>query len=177
MNGVSSAELFSKGEAAAGCSSSRITLAYRVSRQEGCGKAGARKSNDYGTRRKLKTPAQVLRMTHHLCQNHSMAKRSSLFKDTDDEARFRCAGGVGILREEAWVDAEGKVVQYNLAFLLPHLSGIDNGRVLGYDNAHGVHERHFMGQVKLVEFEDYSLLAKRFYREAEALRRSYEERR
>jgi hypothetical protein len=120
---------------------------------------------------------QVLRHTHHLCKNLPMAKRGSLLKDTDDEARFRCAGGVGILREEVWVDAEGKVAQYNLAFLLPHLSGIDNGRVLGYDNSHGFHERHFMGQVSRVEFQGYPALAKGFYREAEALRRSYEEKR
>jgi hypothetical protein len=60
---------------------------------------------------------------------------------------------------------------------MPHLTGIDNGRVLGYDNAHGVHERHFMGCVSLVEFESYPALAKGFYQETEALRRSYEEKR
>ena len=48
-----------------------------------------------------------------------------------------------------------KVVRYNLAFLLPHLIYPDNGRVLGFDNAHGVHERHFMGTVQEVEFESY----------------------
>ena len=106
-----------------------------------------------------------------------MARRGGLLKDTDDEARFWCAGGVGILREEVWVDATGEVIQYNLAFLMPHLAGIDNGRVLGYDNAHGVHERHFMGHVSLIEFDGYTALAKGFYRETEALRRSYEEKR
>jgi hypothetical protein len=72
------------------------------------------------------------------------------------------------------VDANEEVVRYNLAFLLPHLFYRDNGRVLGYDNAHGVHERHFMGTVQEVEFKNYESTASRFYREVEAMRRSYE---
>jgi hypothetical protein len=102
-----------------------------------------------------------------------MGRKTRLSKDTDDEARFECAGSTGILREEVWVDEEGEVVYYNLAFLLPHLFSADNGRVLGYDNAHGVHERHFMGQVSEVDFRGYTATANRFYREAEAMRRSY----
>jgi hypothetical protein len=104
-----------------------------------------------------------------------MAGRGSLLKDTDDEARFWCAGGVGILREEVWVDREGEVIQYNLAFLMPHLTGIDNGRVLGYDNAHGIHERHFRGKASSAGFEGYKATAERFYREVEAMRRNYED--
>ncbi len=46
--------------------------------------------------------------------------------------------------------------------------------MLGYDNAHGVHERHFMGKVQAVEFESYQDTADRFYREIESIRRSYE---
>ena len=81
------------------------------------------------------------------------------------------------MREEVWVDATGEVAKYNLAFLLPHLFGADNGRILGFDNAHGTHERHFMGQVSAVEFTSYSALAECFYREVDALRKSYEEKR
>jgi len=79
------------------------------------------------------------------------------------------------LREEVWVDDLDVVVRYNLAFLLPHCYGTDNGRVLGFDNAHGVHERHFMGKVEPFRFEGYSVTAERFYREAELIRRSYED--
>ncbi len=75
-----------------------------------------------------------------------MASKARLSKDTDYETRFRCSGGIGILREEVWVDPEGKLARYNLAFLLPHRFRSDNGRVLGFDNAHDFHERHFMGQ-------------------------------
>ena len=104
-----------------------------------------------------------------------MGRKTRLRKDTDYEARFRCAGGIGILREEVWVDEGGDVVQYNLAFLIPHLSGVDNGRILGFDNAHGIHERHFMGQVSPREFVGYSATAKSFYREVRLLRDGYEE--
>jgi predicted transcriptional regulator len=31
---------------------------------------------------------------------------------------------------------------------------VDNGRVLGFDNAHGTHERHYMGEVKAVDLQD-----------------------
>lgn len=103
-----------------------------------------------------------------------MGRKTRLCKDTDYETAFQCAGGFGILREEVWVDQDGKVVHYNLAFLLPHLYRKDNGRVLGYDNAHGFHERHHMGSVERVEFVSYLATAERFFQEAEAIRRSYE---
>ncbi|HET6220014.1 MAG TPA: hypothetical protein VFE27_23510 [Acidobacteriaceae bacterium] len=104
-----------------------------------------------------------------------MARRGRPRKKTDDETEFWCAGGVGIVREEVWVDAKDLVVRYNLAFLLPHRFGADNGRVLGFDNAHGVHERHYMGDVSPVLFTHYAATARRFYREVRALRRSYED--
>ena len=34
----------------------------------------------------------------------------------------------------------------------PANCGIDNGRVLGYDNSHGRHHRHFVGQQERVSF-------------------------
>jgi hypothetical protein len=117
----------------------------------------------------------VLLFEHHLCQNLSMSRRSHLFKDTDYETKFWCAGGWGVLREEVWVDEGDEVIFYNLAFLLPHLTSIDNGRILGFDNAHGVHERHFMGEVLAVDFRDYDTTSRRFFLEVETLRRSYGE--
>ncbi len=103
-----------------------------------------------------------------------MDRRGRVRKETDYETRFRCAGGIGILREEVWVNEKNEVVQYNLAFFLPHLFRADKGRVLGFDNAQGVHERHSIGELKAVQFRGYLATAKRFYREAEALRRSDE---
>jgi hypothetical protein len=99
-----------------------------------------------------------------------VARTSHLRKKTDDENEFWCAGGAGKLREEGWVDDDDLVVRYNLAFLLPHRFAPE-----GFDNAHGVHERHYMGNVKPVFFTDYSATAERFYREVRALRRDYED--
>lgn len=104
-----------------------------------------------------------------------MGRKSQLRKDTDYETRFRCAGGIGILREEVWVDEKWEVVRYNLALILPHVSAVDKGRVLGFDNAHGIHERHYMGQVQPVRFKDYLTTATRFFREVAAIRRKYED--
>lgn len=103
-----------------------------------------------------------------------MQRKENSRKETDYVTRFRCAGGIGILREEVWVNARGEVVRYNLAFLLPHLLKKDNGRVLGYDNAHGVHERHDQGVVQKARFKDYPSTAARFYREVANIRRRYE---
>lgn len=82
--------------------------------------------------------------------------------------------GAGILREEVWMDEKGQVVRYNLAFILPHLFYGDNGRVLGYDNAHGRHERHFMGEAEAAEYGGFPSTSRRFYGEVGAFRRSYE---
>jgi len=56
--------------------------------------------------------------------------------------------GNGILRREVWVDEEGHVVRYNLAYINHALYAGDHGRVLGYDNAHGHHHRHYFGMVE-----------------------------
>jgi len=101
-------------------------------------------------------------------------RNANLRKETDYVTRFRCAEGIGILREEVWVNAKNEVVRYNLAFFLLHVFARDNGRVLGYDNAHGVHERHYQGNVQEVPFRSYLSTATRFYKEVERMRRSYE---
>jgi len=64
-----------------------------------------------------------------------------LRKATDDSMTLRSASGnTGQIREEVWVNPKGEVVRYNLAYINFHLCQTDNGRALGYDNAHGFHE-------------------------------------
>ncbi len=41
----------------------------------------------------------------------------------------------------------------------------DNGRVLGFDNAHDYHHRHCMGDVHPAEFTSYEATLERFQRE------------
>ena len=60
--------------------------------------------------------------------------------------------GNGTLRREVWVDEQGRVVRYNLAYINLDLHSGDNGRVIGYDNAHGYHHRHCYGKVEPVKF-------------------------
>lgn len=47
----------------------------------------------------------------------------------------------------------------------------DNGRVLGYDNAHGEHHRHYMGEVEAVDLPGYEAALRRFQAEWQAIAR------
>lgn len=76
--------------------------------------------------------------------------------------------GGGLLSYEAWGYVEkGKTVvtRYNLAYINHAIYQGDNGRVLGFDNAHGFHHRHFMGEVETVEFVSHEATQDRFQRE------------
>jgi hypothetical protein len=86
--------------------------------------------------------------------------------------RERCAlkpkSGGGLLRFEAWGYVEGGVTvvtRYNIAYINRAVCRKDNGRVLGYDNAHGYHHRHFMGTVEACEFVSYEATVERFQKE------------
>jgi hypothetical protein len=69
-----------------------------------------------------------------------------------------------------YVDDAATVAKYNLVFLHHGLCQQDNGRVLGYDNAHGRHERHRMGSVQPVGFISCERTLRRFLHEVEALK-------
>ena len=98
-----------------------------------------------------------------------MAARRSLRKAVDDAHRIRCkSGSFGVLREEVYVNLEGAIVKYNLAFIHFGICQTDHGRVLGYDN--GVHERHWMGDALPAAFHDYERTLSQFHDEVEALK-------
>jgi hypothetical protein len=90
-----------------------------------------------------------------------MADRKS-HKVLDVSTRLAKKRGNGILRREVWVDSKGKVIRYNLAYINHDIFQGDNGRVLGYDNAHGVHHRHYQGKVETVEFKSFEDIEGRF---------------
>ena len=102
----------------------------------------------------------------------SMARKPrALRKITDFEGQVRCASGTkGVLREEVYVNEAGEVVKYNLAFIHFGLFQKDDGRVVGYDNAHGHHERHWMGTAEPVPFASYDVTVQRFLTEVEELK-------
>ena len=76
--------------------------------------------------------------------------------------------GGGLLRFEVWGYQEsGKTVvtRYNLAYINHSICHVDNGRVLGFDNAHDYHHRHYMGEVTAVEFLSYEATLETFQQE------------
>jgi hypothetical protein len=80
--------------------------------------------------------------------------------------------GNGILRREVWEDSKThKVVRYNLAYINQAIASGDNGRVVGYDNAHGYHHRHYMGKVEPIEFTRFEDIEARFEAEWTALQK------
>ena len=66
------------------------------------------------------------------------------------------------------------VVKYNLAFINHSLCAEDQGRVLGYDNNHGHHHRHYAGAEEKFSFVSYEKLLERFLDEVRRLREKKE---
>jgi hypothetical protein len=97
--------------------------------------------------------------------------KRSLRKVVDEVTLVSCASGPGIIRAEVWEDDTGKVVRYNLSFINHFLYPRDNGRVLGYDNAHGTHHRHYFGKVESISVEDFDKVEALFHAEVRKLRR------
>jgi hypothetical protein len=86
-------------------------------------------------------------------------------KAVDERFYLSSAKGGGMLRREIWVDPSGRVVRYNLAYINHLIYAGDDGRVLGYDSAHGYHHRHYRGKVNAVRFESFEQIEARFQRE------------
>jgi hypothetical protein len=85
--------------------------------------------------------------------------------------------GNGVLRREVWIDdVTGIVTRYNLAYINHIIFAGDNGRVLGFDNKHGLNHRHFKGTVEEVYFESFEAVEQRFEDEWLALRGDNNER-
>lgn len=92
-------------------------------------------------------------------------------KIIDDVHHITRKRGNGQLRREVWIDAQGRVTRYNLAYVNHALHGGDNGRVLGYDNRHGDHHKHAFGVVTPVDFVSFEDIEARFEAEWQELTR------
>ena len=68
------------------------------------------------------------------------------------------------------IHARRRVTRYNLASINHRLHAADNGRVIGYDHAHGYHHRHAFGQVEAVQFTCFEDVEARFEQDWIALR-------
>ena len=74
--------------------------------------------------------------------------------------------GGGILKIEAWENKKGEIVKYSMAYMNHFIFSGDNGRVLGYDNSHNFHHRHYFGEISEVDdFVSYHELVEQFEKE------------
>jgi Family of unknown function (DUF6516) len=84
-----------------------------------------------------------------------------MIKFINYSARLPKKSGNGIIKVWYKVNSKGKL-RYSLAYINFRLCGIDNGRVLGYDNNHGYHHRHYLGKEEPYEFVSYDDTSERF---------------
>lgn len=88
---------------------------------------------------------------------------SDITKTVDEQYTLSSKKGGGVLRREVWThNKSGKVVAYNLTYINHAIYQGDNGRVLGYDNSHDYHHRHFCGEVTAVSFTSFEDTAEKF---------------
>ena len=87
-------------------------------------------------------------------------------KAVDERYTLSNKHGGGRLKIEAWEDGNGDVVKYNLVYINHDLYQQDNGRVIGYDNAHNYHHKHYFGEIEPVDdFISYEEILERFENE------------
>jgi hypothetical protein len=67
------------------------------------------------------------------------------------------------------IKLNNKVTRYSLAYINYNICQVDNGRVLGYDNAHGYHHRHYMGAIEPIKFTSFVQIEELFQQEFEVL--------
>ena len=94
-------------------------------------------------------------------------------KIIDESHKISDKRGNGKLRREVWInEATRQVSRYNLAYINHNVFAGDNGRVVGYDNAHNSHHRHYFGSVEPVDFVSYESIEERFEQDWIVLRDS-----
>ena len=92
-------------------------------------------------------------------------------RTVDETHKISDKRGNGKLRREIWIDESSmEVTRYNLTYINHDLHAGDNGRVVGYDNAHDGHHRHYFGAVEPVDFISFKDIEARFEQDWIALR-------
>jgi len=71
-----------------------------------------------------------------------------------------------LIKIEAWENDNNEIVKYSMAYINHQVFSGDNGRVIGYDNTHNFHHKHYLGEISEVyDFVSYENLLKRFEKE------------
>ena len=93
-------------------------------------------------------------------------KQRSLTKVVDERFSIHRKKGGGLVRQEAWENEQGVIEKYAITYINPSLPSDENGRVLGYDNAHRYHHRHYKGEIyPMMNFVSYEDIVDRFAEE------------
>lgn len=99
-----------------------------------------------------------------------MSKKKTIIRLLYDECTtLPKSKGNGQLIRKVSVDENDRIVRYNLAYINHNLCQLDNGRVLGYDNAHNYHHKHYMSREEPIKFINYEEIEKCFQGEFEVL--------
>ena len=94
-----------------------------------------------------------------------MAKNKKYTKVIDEKFIVPEKMGGGVIKFEAW-EYEEKIVKYSMAYINKTIFSGDNGRVLGYDNSHNFHHKHYFGEIiEIDDFTNYQDLVLRFKQE------------
>ena len=97
---------------------------------------------------------------------HKKAKKTKFTKVVFEQFPINAKRGGGILKIEVWENHEGKIVKYSLAYINHLVFSGDNGRVIGYDNTHDYHHKHYFGEISEVSyFTTYKNLLDKFEQE------------
>ena len=96
-------------------------------------------------------------------RKQKIAKRTT--KMLDETIILSRKKGNGILKFLANISDNGELGRYSLTYINLHIYNKDNGRVLGYDNDHGYHHRHYLGKVEKVDFISFNKIKNRLEEE------------
>jgi len=66
-------------------------------------------------------------------------------KSVDERFVVPDENGGGIIKFEVW-ELNGKMVKYSMAYINRMIFADDNGRVIGYDNTHSYHHKHYSAE-------------------------------
>jgi hypothetical protein len=90
------------------------------------------------------------------------SKNKNYIKIIDEQFIIPYEKGGGIIKFEAW-EYENHIMKYNMVYINKNIFPNDNGRVMGYDNSHNFHHKHYFGQIiELDDFINYQELVSRF---------------
>lgn len=89
-------------------------------------------------------------------------KKKDLIKILHETVKISRKKGNGLLKFLANADSKGNLISYSLTYINLNIFNEDNGRVVGYDNEHGYHHRHYMGKIERIHFSSFEKIKELF---------------